>query len=273
MQWRRFFSTAKSLRESSPINMLRQPAVAGATHIGRTCTINEDSFLTIRLPGCRDVLLAVADGIGGEEAGEVASLLAIRCLLKTRLEAENQGGIAGISDAHRIVMKGVEKANHTLSSLNARLQGCGFRMGTTLTAAALIDGQAIIVHAGDSRCYWLHGNSLKQLTRDDTWGQEFLDSGTIPEDEPDLSTWHNTLSNCLGVTPCLEVTVLKTAYDPGDRFLLCTDGISKSLLDIQLQELLRPAVSPTSGIESIIRESLLRGGRDNLAAAVAFCDD
>lgn len=135
------------------------PDMAVSTHVGRARALNEDSFLLVRRPHVRASLVAVADGIGGEEAGEVASYFALRHMLEEWLFATTDGRCTGILGARQALWGGLDRANAFLTSLNRRLGGKRFTMGTTVVAAAFADGHAVVGHAGDSRCYYVRTKS------------------------------------------------------------------------------------------------------------------
>ena len=244
--------------------------VAAATHAGRLHDKNQDSFLTLHLPLAADALLGVADGIGGRDAGEVASYFALKFVVQERLGLADTGGVRDVAAAREILTAGLHKANFLLSRVNQGLGGGKFLMGTTVALLMFVAQRAVIAHAGDSRCYRLRRGTLRQLTRDDTWAQTLVEQGRINREQISGHPWEHTLSKCIGVTPELEVFVQDQPCRHGDRYLLCTDGVSKMLADWQLAECLARAPSAEDAVHTVIRDSLRAGATDNITVGVAF---
>ncbi len=254
----------------APAQAAACPEVAAATHGGRTGRANEDSFLLIRLPAADDVLLAVADGVGGEDAGEIASCFALRKLLQCRLGVNGNQQLQGLDHARQVLVGGLKQANFYLAAINARFGSHGFCMGTTVTSVLFFRGQAIIGHAGDSRCYlWRHG-SLQQITRDETWAEELRGGKHRAEAGDSRVTYANVLSNCLGLSADARIKVKEVQCNPGDRFLLCTDGVSRTLTHEKITAELTAAGNAEDGVRRLLRESLRAGACDNVTAAAAF---
>jgi len=223
----------------------------------------------VELPGANDTIMAVADGIGGREAGDIASFFALRYLLQERLaaRAETLATAAAVAD---MLAAGLRQANYLLSSVNRQLGGTGFLMGTTVVAAAFVEAEAVVLHAGDSRCYRLRDGRIQQLTRDDTWAETLVSEGALQPSEVARHPWAHTLCNCLGVAPEVALNMQRTACRPGDCYLLCSDGVSQMLDDDQITHCLDAANCADDAVRNVIRESLRQGGRDNITAAVAF---
>lgn len=232
--------------------MIRVSA-AGRTDTGRVREANEDAFHV------GDSVYAVADGMGGHLAGEVASSLALGPIadLDGRVFADDQIALAALRDA-------VAAANRAVAAKAARdpaMRG----MGTTLTAVLVEGRRAHIAHVGDSRAY-LHraGYGLCRLTHDHTLG-ELLESRGL-----DGSKRQNVLTQAVGGSG--DVPTIEARRDrlvPGDRLLLCTDGVSGFVSDDRLGQLVGARASVDDIVESIMREVLATEARDNLTAVVA----
>ncbi len=243
--------------------------IAGCTHAGRGRTGNEDSFLAVKLPGAADALLAVADGVGGRDAGDIASQLAVQMLLRERLRL---GSVCdgGAKTCRRHLLAAIQSANLFLFKLNRQFGGSPFATGTTLTVLHILPEQGTVFSIGDSRCYRLRHDRLTVLTHDDTWAQHLADQKQLKAGDVDRHPLANTLFRCLGSYPTLNEGFSSIGCLHHDRFLLCTDGVWKMLNDEQVKLALADSQSPTEAVDRLIRGALREGGRDNLAACAAF---
>jgi protein phosphatase len=225
--------------------------VAGvATDVGRVREGNEDSFL-IEPP-----LYAVADGMGGARAGEVASQLA----LQTIAELQRTGG-ARLEDE-------VRSANTVVfarASEDERFAG----MGTTVTAA-LASAEAVhMAHVGDSRAYLMRAGSLRQLTRDHTLVDRMVQAGEITRDEADTHPHRNVLLRALGTEPSVEVETFDVGLLEGDRVLICSDGLTTMVTEDQIVAILEAtAGNPQDAADRLVRAANRAGGIDNITALV-----
>lgn len=273
---------------------------SGLTHVGLRRSSNEDQFLIADLNKSMRVLqtslgfdhqtrmfgssqgklMVVADGMGGHEAGERASQLAIDSLVTYvlnsmswffRMDAAADESVR--EELRESLMRCQEALAHEVESIPQR-RG----MGTTLTMAYLIWPHLYVVHVGDSRCYLLRNNELRQITRDHTLAQlskESLGAKEIdPSDDDDKhASGSNTLWNVIsgsdeGLTPEIYTAELQV----GDALLLCTDGLYKHVGRLQLAELLRTDQRSARICEAMIDEANSDGGSDNITAVVArFC--
>ncbi|MFO7821835.1 MAG: protein phosphatase 2C domain-containing protein [Lentisphaeria bacterium] len=255
--------------EHSAVVADKRPTVAAGTHIGRVRRLNEDSYATVKLPGAHEVLAAVADGVGGEQAGEVASWFAITYLLRERHKYA-LGAVDNPKTARNMLVDGLHAANTALDQINSKLGGANFAMGTTVAAAVFVPGAVVIAHAGDSRCYRLRNGTLAQITSDHTWAQNLVEIGELKNSDVTGHPWEHTLSNCLGILPQVELAVETHELRCGDRFLLCTDGVTQMLPEEEISRLLSKASHPGRAVRDMTRASLRHGGIDNIALAAAF---
>jgi PPM family protein phosphatase len=225
--------------------------VAGvATDVGRVREGNEDAFL-IEPP-----LYAVADGMGGARAGEVASQLA----LQTVAELQRAGG-ARLEDevvaANTIV--------HARAGEDERFAG----MGTTLTAALASRAALHLAHVGDSRAYLLRVGALRQLTRDHTLVDRMVQAGEITREEADVHPHRNVLLRALGTEPSVEVESLDVGLLEGDRVLLCSDGLTTMVTESQITAILEATTgNPQDAADRLVRAANRAGGIDNITALV-----
>ena len=248
---------------------LALPDLAADSHCGLVRDENEDSFLVIQLPGADDAMLAVADGLGGHEGGEIASYFALQALLAARLKFGVGDGFRGVADAKTLLRDGLALANERIHSINQRLGG-GMRMGTTVVAGVLLRSRLVVAHAGDSRCYRWRNHRLEQLTRDHSWVEFMVQEGNISRDEANGHPLSHMLSNCVGTRPSTHVSLRVVSCHSGDRYLLCTDGVSGILSEEAISECLADPRTAAEAVSLIIRKSLSHGGVDNISAAVAF---
>lgn len=227
---------------------------AARTDVGRVRSNNEDSvFASPRL-------IAVADGVGGAVAGEVASRTAIDAIVhldKSLLEDPLETALE----------RSVSDANQTLAFITSRrpaLRG----MSTTLTAVALHGDAYAVANIGDSRAYLLRDGELRQITRDDSYVQELIDGGHITEAEARDHPHRSVVMQALDGSEASRPTITREDARPGDRVLVCSDGLSDLVEDGKLREALR-LPSLTDCAETLIRLALSAGGRDNVSVAVA----
>ena len=225
------------------------PRYAAATDVGLVRSNNEDAFLTA------PPLFAVADGMGGHRAGEVASAGAIRTLQK-EAGHDTDSLVAAVQSANRVV--------HAEAAANPDLSG----MGTTITAMMTTHDSAQIVHVGDSRAYLLRDGRLRRLTQDHTVVDRLAREGKIPAAEVDRHPQRSVLERALGVGPEVDVDVQLLDVRPGDRLLLCTDGLTSMLDDDEIREILLTESDPQTAAQALIDAALAAGGKDNVTAVI-----
>ncbi|MFE2548685.1 Stp1/IreP family PP2C-type Ser/Thr phosphatase [Streptomyces sp. NPDC059355] len=228
---------------------------AAGSHKGMIREGNEDSGYA----GPR--LLAVADGMGGQAAGEVASSEVISSLVQ--LDDDVPG-----SDILTSLATAVQRANDQLRVMveeDAQLEG----MGTTLTALLWTGQRLGLVHVGDSRAYLLRDGVLTQITQDHTWVQRLVDEGRITEEEATTHPQRSLLMRALGsgdtVEPDLSIREVRT----GDRYLICSDGLSGVVSHQTLEETLADYHGPHETVQALIQLALRGGGPDNITCIVA----
>jgi len=225
-----------------------------ATHVGRVREGNEDAGYV----GSR--LWAVADGMGGHAAGEVASGLVVEAM------AELDEGVLRL-DA---LIAGVTQANDRLRAYSAehvRTRG----MGTTLTGVALLDEDAAarlcVFNIGDSRVYRYAGGDLEQLTRDHSEVGELVAEGVLTAEEALFHPLRNVLTRCLGLWPFPGVDTWP--LDVGDgRFLVCSDGLTGEVTDAGIAEILGAQEAPQAAADALVAAALEAGGHDNVTVIV-----
>jgi PPM family protein phosphatase len=228
---------------------------AARSDVGLLRDLNEDSMYA----GPR--LLAIADGMGGHAAGEVASRVAIESVAPLDDDSPGADLIGSLRDA-------VESASNYLQDMVAAdtaLEG----MGTTLTALLFAGQRLGLVHIGDSRCYLLRGGQLAQITHDHTLVQHLVDEGRITPEEATTHPQRSWITRSLTGRGELELDLSIREVQPGDRYLLCSDGLSGPVSEDTLAETLRNAPDPQAACEQLVELALRAGGPDNVTAIVA----
>jgi protein phosphatase len=227
---------------------LRIVEQAGRTDVGRQRSANEDS-LVVRPP-----LFAVADGMGGAKAGEVASAVAVEAVETARESGEPaEAQLAGIvRDANRRI--------YDLAVADESRRG----MGTTLTLAKVHDGEISLAHVGDSRAYRMRDGELSQLTRDHSLVAELERSGQITPEAAEHHPQRSIITRALGPEPDVEVDTYTLAGRDGDLFLICSDGLTSMISDEEVTSILRSAESLDAAADALVRAANQSGGKDNI---------
>ena len=237
---------------------------------GRLRPTNEDAFLADRETG----LFAVADGMGGHAAGEVASHLAIEALRAGGSPPAAEPGSADAdpaSIARKWLASLVEAANRVVfeaARANPEYRG----MGTTLTALYLRSPVACYAHVGDSRLYRFRDGRLQQLTRDHTWVREQVDSGLLSPAEADRHPYRSVLTRAIGTNESVEVDSSEVDVQTSDLFLLCSDGLTTMLDDDDIAGVLSRGLSLEESTAVLIDEANRRGGYDNITVVLVAAE-
>jgi protein phosphatase len=233
---------------------MRIARAAGVTDTGRRRLRNEDAFI------CEPPLFAVADGMGGARAGEVAARLTAAALEEGGAETKGEQGVTAlIIEANRRVWE------------RALADPATAGMGTTVTAA-LVDmdsGTVTIGHVGDSRAYLFRDGSFEQLTTDHSLVAELVSSGVLTPEEAERHPQRSAITRALGTEPTVEVEVLTIAGEPGDLYLLCSDGLPTMLADGAIAAALVAAErDPEAAAEALVAAANRQGGEDNITVVL-----
>ena len=240
--------------------------IGTATDVGRVRAGNEDALLAVRPDGAREgqVLVAVADGMGGHKAGEVASALAIEAMKRTLSEVD------GSVSADDLLTHAAELGNRTIFEASAEdpdKEG----MGTTLVCALIeADGQTVVANVGDSRAYGYTGGESVLITIDHSGVNQQVLVGEMSEREARISPFRNLLTRTLGNAPSVEVDLFKGFHlqDPGDALVLVSDGVTAYLDEGDFSAVLAASSSAQAAAERLVEEAVRRGGADNATAVV-----
>lgn len=241
------------------------------TDVGRVRDHNEDAIGTDMSVG----LLVLADGMGGYNAGEVASGIAVKTILDqvhASMDSLDRGAVdseTGLMRQSIVLRDAISRANKIINQTSESQPQCE-GMGTTIVAALFYDNRVSIAHVGDSRLYRLRNERFEQITMDHSLLQELVDRGFYSEDEAQRSTNRNYVTRALGVEQKVEVEVQEAKVMPGDYYMLCSDGLSDMVEDedIHLTISTFSANLDTVG-KQLVQLSNDNGGRDNISVIVA----
>jgi len=222
---------------------------------------NEDSVTFDSVVG----LGVLADGMGGYNAGEIASGMATTFIKSEMSRWLSQAGKnANAKEVRRAMEICVDNANKSIfNAANANPQYSG--MGTTLVLGAFQQSRLLIGHIGDSRCYRFREGVLSQITRDHSLLQEQIDAGLISPEQAATSTNKNLVTRALGVEDTVLLEVNEHRAEPGDVYLMCSDGLSDMLSDPALAVLMAVDESLESKADQLVRAANANGGRDNIS--------
>src|SRR4051794_6120252 len=266
----------------------------GLTDPGRVRPSNEDRFVVVELARTMSVrhtnvpqakaqygshrghLFVVADGMGGHQAGEVASALGVVTVegfLLNTLKRLFSGDVPEEQNVLKEFRGALLQADARIfeeASRHPELIG----MGTTLTMAFAVDWRLLVAHAGDSRCYLLSGGELRPLTQDHTVVAEMVRLGAMSPAEESRHPCRHVVTNVLGGNePGVRVEMHKLDLEPGDVVLLCSDGLTEMVPDARVAAILQEEQEPRRACERLVAEANERGGKDNVTVVVACFEE
>ena len=244
--------------------------VGTATHVGVRRSVNEDAYCALvgsETPSGTEALLAIADGMGGHQAGEVASSMAIHGLVDGLCSVARRDGIGGRQISVEQLMASVfEDLDRDIRS-NVRMPG-RLGMGTTLTAALAVDGSLFVAHVGDTRAYLLRDGELCQLTRDHSWVAEQVARGVLTPAAAKSHSKRHVITRALGTGPDCRPDTRVVPIEKGDVVLICSDGLHSQVPEDSIREDL-VAMSPELASQSLVERANSAGGSDNVTVVVA----
>lgn len=270
--------------------------VGAVTHAGLVRSTNEDAYAIFRLGrfvervssnlseeelptngGNAGVLMMIADGLGGHEAGEVASRSALANVirlvtrsphwaLKLDDPATREAEIRSLMERTRAYLTQVHAAIRDQASGDARLAG----MGTTLTSVYAVGADLFVLHVGDSKACLLRRGRLERITHDHTVAQDYADRGFIPQDEVAGHRMHHVLTRAVGgPDERLEGDIHHLGLEHGDRILICSDGLTDMVAEGEIEALLAATPRSQEACDALVQLALARGGHDNVTVIVA----
>jgi serine/threonine protein phosphatase PrpC len=266
-----FFSFPESLtkRFSADSMELMRLDFFGQSDTGCVRSVNEDGYLCLGLSADSALappdsyLLAVADGLGGHAGGAIASAMAVEILSG---EFRTVDGNDPAAFLNRVFLK-VNRAIFDRSAREAVHAG----MGTTLAAAYICGGKALIANVGDSRVYVFRDDALSQVTTDHSWAAEQRRRRLLGEREIRKSPFRAMITRSLGYAESLDVDLFDLAIAEGDVLLLCTDGLNVTLPDKRIAKILKAGGEPKSAVEALVAAAKDAGGNDNITVVLAAC--
>ncbi|PCE14830.1 protein phosphatase [Microbacterium sp. SZ1] len=253
---------AETTTKTQSVTVSRHPLVvswAGVTDVGRRRETNQDAFFA-EYP-----LFIVADGMGGHAGGEIASQSTIK-----RLEAMVTAGLVQRDEIERALALAVgDIADHP----EATDEGTG----TTLTGVFLeLDDEQprwVALNIGDSRVYLLRDDRLIQVTTDHSVVQELIAAGKISPEEAEGHPYSNVITRAVGASELTPPDYVTLDVRAGDRFVICSDGLTKELTDYGIQHFLRENADPAAAVDAMLNAALENGGRDNVTLVIVQVDD
>jgi protein phosphatase len=276
-------------RAKSPASMQVAVDLGAATHTGLVRANNEDSYLISRAERSLQTLLtslpagevpvkaaeqsyglAVADGMGGQAAGEVASRIALQTIVEHVIATADWIMRDTVENIERIegrMSERFEAANQAVQE-QARQHPRWDGMGTTLTLAVSSGDQLFLGHVGDSRAYLLRSGQLQVLTRDHSYAQVLADGGYITQEQVATHRMRNVLLRSLGAS-ATATDVRHLRLESGDQLLLCSDGLSNAVTGDAISEILHSAPHAQAACDRLIEAALAAGGRDNITVLLA----
>lgn len=231
---------------------------AGATDTGCVRSANQDSYHID--PEGR--FFIVADGMGGHAGGEVASQIAvdtIRECLEAHWDVE--------TDSQKLIEDAIDKANQAIIN-DQNANPIRSDMGTTIVVLMFRNENPWFCHIGDSRLYRLRGAKLEQISDDHTWIARAIQTGVVNPDEAKTHPWRHMLLQCLGREDLKGVVAGQVEWQPGDRFLICSDGLTEELSDDRIAHQLKSIRNCQQAAQALIESAKLRGGRDNITLVI-----
>jgi serine/threonine protein phosphatase PrpC len=221
----------------------------------------EEAMLRKCRVGAQGLLLAVSDGMGGAEAGEIASYLVVESM-REDLAAHRDRSTGGL------VRSAVERANHVVfdaAGQNPKRSG----MGATLTAVFVREDRAYVAGVGDSRCYIIRGKRIRQVTRDQSLVESLVELGHLTREEAETSPHRNVILQALGTKPEVAVALTRLSLHRGDMLLLCSDGLSGKVSDDEMLALALAGPTIDDACRKMVAAANERGGDDNITVILS----
>ncbi len=256
------------------------------TDVGQVREHNEDNFLVADLTrrqrglmeanrqtsiGPQGAVFAVCDGMGGAAAGEIASQLAVDIVCEKMIEGLDDTASVSRDELGRRLVRAVEAAGLRIFQ-EAKLDRTRRGMGTTVTAAALVDEVLFLAQVGDSRGYILRQGNLVQVTRDQSLVNQLIEAGQLTEEEAETFEHNNIILQALGTSDTVQVDLTYVELHRGDVLLLCSDGLSGMVRFDEIREVLRASTDPLETCKTLTERANQAGGHDNITVIVVHFD-
>lgn len=237
--------------------------IVGKTDIGLVRETNQDAFKIVALGQSAGFAL-VCDGMGGVNGGDRASSIAKGEIAETIKSSFAEG--MGEDEIRNVMLRAIDAANQKIyktAKEHPELTG----MGTTVVLVILYNGKAYVAHVGDSRLYRYQNGALVQLTKDHSRVQDLVDRGVITQAEARIHPEKNMITRAVGIGPDVNVDFLTVPFDRGDKFLLCSDGLSNVCTDEEIAQVLKTQEAEQA-VETLIQLANMGGGHDNITVVI-----
>lgn len=253
------------------MNLTDTLEVVRLTDVGQRRDHNEDAVASDTEIG----LLVLADGMGGYKAGEVASEIAVLTIVAelkeemSQLEPGQVDPVTGMQAEAMLLTDAAAKANASIFNVSESQPQCA-GMGTTLVAALFTNNKVLVGHVGDSRMYRLRGDQFEQITEDHSLLQEQIKSGLITPEQAKLSNNKNLVTRAVGIDPTVELELHEYDVEVGDIYLLCSDGLTDLVDDVDIHAALAGLSSNLEmAANQLVQMANDNGGRDNISVILA----
>lgn len=253
------------------IELFPAPAssVAADSHPGFQREHNEDSFGTFADPSSGCALLFVADGVGGNTGGELASQYTAKSLL-AQWKRFAAGRTPGADETCHFFRNALEDINRTVYGINADQGTLSAPMGTTVAAVALLQDHIVVAHSGDSRVYRFRGGGIECLTADHSLVQKWVREGVMSEADAKVHPMSHVIYKSIGQQRRLdpEIRILERRH--GDKFIACSDGLMCHVSDQEIREIVNRCGTAQDAVRELISAALRRGGFDNVTVTCYY---
>ena len=243
--------------------------IACDSHPGFVRAENEDSFLYCTRADGRYSLAAVADGVGGQLRGSEASRLCLSLLIREWASFLHTEPSPDPVTVEAFLHKAVERMNRAVFN-RAFEVNLPEHMCTTLALLMFAEKSVILLHAGDSRIYRLREDRIERMTRDHTFVNDLVSSGMLTAEDAESHPYSHVISRSIGASDTAEPESRICSHQPGDRFLLCTDGLTSHVSDSEIQNALASSYEPAQTVKLLLDLALQRGGTDNITLDCVF---
>ncbi len=241
-----------------------KPVLGGISDVGLTRQLNEDNWGWVRLSD-RAKLYVVADGMGGHDSGEVASMLAVKVMCEESLRRE-QAEAPDLEALEVMVEEAFQRANNTIKET---ADSKGTDMGTTMVCILVIDDKVgFLANVGDSRGYLMRDGALNQVSRDHSLVQKMVERGRITEEEARHHPHSNILLRTVGTEKDIDIDVFRVELKSGDKIMMCSDGLWGEVEDRDMENLMNTYTDPRIASRELVRAAHHGGGKDNVTLVI-----
>lgn len=229
--------------------------ISSATSVGKIRAVNEDSFFVSEIPASGAALAIVADGMGGHNAGEVASSEAVNVLKNSDFSV--------VDDAKAILLDAIKCANNAIYKMSVRSPNLS-GMGTTITACVVTNDKVTAAQVGDSRLYLIRDGKIIQITKDHSFVEMLIERGSITKEDAKHHPQKNIITRAIGTDSSVEADIYEFSKEPDDIILLCSDGLVNMVEDEKILSIITDTEDFESLAQLLVNEAENAGGHDNI---------